>query len=267
MGRRHRGVRLVKMVLGVSAVAMLAAGCDWSVFGYDSGNTRDNTIESTISTINVSTIKTAWSGSIGAAAGASSAVTGNSEVYIGAQNGSVYAFDENGVADCTTSTPGVCTPLWSSAPEGTPVSSPAAVNGVVYVGAGGTLYAYDASGITNCSGTPVVCQPLWSSSSTGNSDMSTPSIVNGVVYVHDSLSLYAFDSEWYHELLGHTQGVSAALERIRRRQQLRPSPGREQQRRLHGRRRQALRLRRERRHELLRHSQDVHPVVVGSDGE
>jgi outer membrane protein assembly factor BamB len=191
---RRGGLRSILVVLGVGSLVLLASGCDWGTFGFDAGNSRNNTFESTISSTNVATMTTAWTGSIGGAAGASSAVSGNGEVFIGAQNGSVYAFDQSGATNCLPGSPGSCTPLWSSAPEGTPVSSPADVNGVLYIGVDAKLYAFDATGNTNCSGTPKVCQPLWSTASTGNSDMSTPTVNNGIVYVHDSHSLYAFDA-------------------------------------------------------------------------
>ncbi len=178
----------------LAAVALVAAGCDWTIFGgFDVGNSR-STYEPFVSSTNVPTIRTAWSGAIGSSVGSSSPVTMNSRVFIGAQNGSVYAFDQYAATNCTAGTPGTCNPLWSSAPQGTPVSSPAVANNVVYIGAGGILYAYDANGSTNCSGSPVTCQPLWSTPSTGKSDMSTPNVFNGIVYVHDSTSLYAFDA-------------------------------------------------------------------------
>ena len=63
------------------------------------------------------------------------------------------------------------------------ISSPAVVNGIVYVGSqDGKLYAYDAAGSTGCSGSPKTCSPLWTVE-TGGSVYSSPAIANGVVYV------------------------------------------------------------------------------------
>ncbi len=187
----HRfSVRLAALAV----LALVGTSCDWTMFGLDTGNSRSNPSEPFVTSTNVSTIKTAWSGVVGSPVGASSPVTTNSRVFIGAQNGSIYAFDQNASTNCTPGAPGTCNPLWSSAPRGTPVSTPAVANNTVYVGAGGVLYAYDANGSTNCSGSPVTCQPLWSTPSTGNSDMSAATVDNATVYVHDSQSLYAFDA-------------------------------------------------------------------------
>jgi hypothetical protein len=72
-------------------------------------------------------------------------------------------------------------------------SSPAVVNGVVFVGSGdGKLYACAAAGNTNCSGTPKTCTPLWTAP-TGGAVQSSPSVANGVVYVGSGDGkLYAF---------------------------------------------------------------------------
>jgi hypothetical protein len=187
LGKLPRARFLVLVV----AVALVATSCDWSMFGYDPGNSRYNPSETTSSSQNVGTIREAWAGLIGSSPGSSSPVTGDGKVFIGGQNGVLDAFDENGVVNCGLG----CLPEWSSAPEGTPVSSPAVSGSTVFVGAGGQLFAYDANGSTNCSGTPTAtCQPLWSSPVTSNSDMSTPTVVGNVVYVHDSQNLYAFDA-------------------------------------------------------------------------
>jgi outer membrane protein assembly factor BamB len=84
---------------------------------------------------------------------------------------------------------------WTGTTGGGVVSSPAVVNGVVYVGAGDSkLYAFDAAGNTNCSGSPKSCQPLWTAT-TGGGVGSSPAVVNGVVYVgSDDHKLYAFDA-------------------------------------------------------------------------
>ncbi|MBV8951699.1 MAG: PQQ-binding-like beta-propeller repeat protein, partial [Actinobacteria bacterium] len=66
------------------------------------------------------------------------------------------------VTNVTTSNVGTFT-LKGTATTGADVqSSPALVNGVVYVGSGdGKLYAFSQSGGTNCSGTPGRAPPLW----------------------------------------------------------------------------------------------------------
>jgi len=76
--------------------------------------------------------------------------------------------------------------LWSAATNGPIDSSPAVVNGVVYVGSGdGNLYAFDAR-----SGTK-----KWSAA-TGGAISSSPAVANGVVYVGSTdTHLWAFDAK------------------------------------------------------------------------
>ena len=85
---------------------------------------------------------------------------------------------------------------WPGRPSlvGSAISSPAVVNGVVYVGsADGKLAAFDADASTGCSGTPKLCTPLWTATTGGS--VSSPAVVNGVVYVgSDDHKLYAFDA-------------------------------------------------------------------------
>jgi hypothetical protein len=110
--------------------------------------------------------------------------------------GELYAFDANGVTNCSGS-PKVCQPLWT-APAGVSYASPTVANGVVYLSstANSDLEAFDANGVTNCSGTPKVCNPLWSATAGG----STPAVANGIVYVSSSPTsttlgrLYAFSA-------------------------------------------------------------------------
>lgn len=73
------------------------------------------------------------------------------------------------------------------------ISSPAIVNGVLYVG-GDVLSAYDVSSTAHCTGTPLTCMPIWTAS-TGAYIGASPSIANGVVYVGSyNTNFYAFDA-------------------------------------------------------------------------
>lgn len=79
---------------------------------------------------------------------------------------------------------------WSSvATAGEIFSSPAVVNGVVYIGSyDNKLHAYAAAG---CAIPP--CAPLWSSTATAGDIYSSPAVEDGVVYVgSDDDKLYAF---------------------------------------------------------------------------
>ncbi len=78
---------------------------------------------------------------------------------------------------------------WTGATGGPVNSSPAVVNGVVYVGsADGKLYAFAEA----CAGNGATCTPLWTGT-TGAAIDASPVVANGVVYV-GSLdgTLYAF---------------------------------------------------------------------------
>jgi outer membrane protein assembly factor BamB len=84
---------------------------------------------------------------------------------------------------------------WTASTGNAVISSPAVVNGVVYVGSNDDhLYAFDATGTTGCSGSPKTCAPLWSGAA-GRAVSSSPAVANGVVYVgSDDGKLYVFDA-------------------------------------------------------------------------
>ena len=123
----------------------------------------------------------------------SSPAVANGVVYVGSNDGTLYAFDASGTKNCSGSQK-ICSPLWTAS-AGIGSSSPEVANGVVYVGsAGGTLQAFDAAGVTNCAGAPTVCTPLWIAT-TGSPLTSSPAIAGGVVYVSSyGGKLYAYDA-------------------------------------------------------------------------
>ena len=93
---------------------------------------------------------------------------------VGSLDHNLYAYDAAGVTKCS-GTPKICSPLWTASTGNQVWSSPAVVNGVVYIGSGdGNLYAFDAAGITNCSGTPKKCAPLWTARTGGGSSRHRP---------------------------------------------------------------------------------------------
>ena len=71
-------------------------------------------------------------------------------------------------------------------------SSPAIVNGVVYIGSfDGKLYAFNANGCAPSTS----CQPLWSGA-TGNDITSSPAVAKGIVYIGSAdHKLYAFSAK------------------------------------------------------------------------
>jgi outer membrane protein assembly factor BamB len=184
------------MLVLLSALAVLAGGCDWPMFRQGpehSGSSADTSISTaTVS----SSMVLAWTATTGGVVESSPAVA-NGVVYVGSNDRKLYAFDATGSAGCA-GTPKKCAPLWTSVGTGASIfSSPVVVNGVVYVGSeDGTLYAFDAKGTTNCAGVPRTCIPLWTAATKGLIE-SSPTVVDGVVYVgsgHSDKRLYAFDA-------------------------------------------------------------------------
>jgi len=151
------------------------------MFGFDPAHTHWNPYEKVLNTTNISHLKLNWSYATSGAIESSPAVA-NGIVYVGSNDGKLYAFD----ASCHSA----CQPLWSY-PTGDRISSsPAIANRLVYIGSeDGNFYAFDASCRSSC-------QPLWSYP-TGSSMNSSPAVANGVIYV-SSDKLYAFDASCRH---------------------------------------------------------------------
>jgi outer membrane protein assembly factor BamB len=134
-----------------------------------------------------------WTAYIGSTSVSSPAIAGN-VVYVGSDDGSLYAFDARaGRAHCSTDPPINCSPLWTAPTGGHIRSSPSVANGVVYIGSDdGTLRAFDATGSVGCGDIPKQCTALWTAT-TGNAVESSAAIANGWVYVGSGDSfLYAF---------------------------------------------------------------------------
>lgn len=98
------------------------------------------------------------------------------------------------VASLKTSNVGSLTLQGTGLTQGGVESSPAVVNGVVYVGSGdGKLYAFDERGQESCTGSPRTCAPLWTAAA--NTFISSPAVANGVVYIGSfDKKLYAYDA-------------------------------------------------------------------------
>ena len=113
--------------------------------------------------------------------------------YFGSYDGNVYALDA-----------GTGVTLWSYATGNPAQSSPAVVNGAVYIDSGnsgnGNLYALNA----------ITGTKLWSYA-TGDAAQSSPTVVNGVVYISSSFgdNLYALDASTGAELWSYDTGPTS----------------------------------------------------------
>jgi outer membrane protein assembly factor BamB len=163
--------------------ALVLSSCDWPQFRGGPEHTGYASTETKIGVGNVGTLVEKWTATTGGIVHSSPAVV-NGVVYVGSEDGKLYAFNATGGAL-----------LWTATTGGPVDSSPAVVNNVVYVGSNdGKLYAFDATGTAGCAGTPKTCAPLWTAQ-TGGPVGSSPTVANGVVYVaSEDHSLYAFDA-------------------------------------------------------------------------
>src|SRR5207237_398 len=143
---------------------------DWPKFHFDLANSGLDPYEKLIGPGNVSQLGRAWTGPPVAPNVVSSPAVVGGVVYVGGEDGVLYAFSASGTTNCSGA-PKTCTPLWTAATGSSFELSPAVANGVVYAGSNtatnGKLYAFSASGTTNCSGTPKTCTPLWTGATMG----------------------------------------------------------------------------------------------------
>jgi hypothetical protein len=132
------------------------------MFGFDAKHTRFNATEKILSPANVSQLKVSWIsppiGNIG-----SSPTVSASAVYVGSDDGRLYAFD------AVTGKP-----RWVSVSIGAYNSdSPLIANGVIYVSSGNdSVYALDAT----------TGSTLWMSPPTSGQIFTQPAVANGMVY-------------------------------------------------------------------------------------
>lgn len=114
-------------------------------------------------------------------------------VYVGSEDGRLYAFSTR----CSTD-PQPCPPLWTAPLSGGFLGgSPAVDDGVVYVGSkDGTLYAFP----TSCARTGGICRPLWTRSTPGYTTMYssviTPLVVlDRTIYMASGGDVFAFSED------------------------------------------------------------------------
>jgi outer membrane protein assembly factor BamB len=175
--RRGRAARAL-IALSVSALAMVpsTARADWSQF-HNTLSRRGATTRSSLTRTDAKNgLHEVWGAPTGVSyegINSSPAVVAG-VVYVGSDDGSVWAFD---------ATDGNA--LWSFATEGAVRSSPAVVDGVVYAGSNdGSVYAIDATTGTE----------IWSFA-TGGDVTASPLVVDGLVFIGSREgTFYALDA-------------------------------------------------------------------------
>jgi hypothetical protein len=172
------GRRSLCECFAVLAIGLLAGGCDWTQFGFNSSHTGDNVFDTTITPANVSNLTSQFVASDGTSTYITPKALVNGILYATAGSG-IEAYSANGTTGCSGS-PTTCAPMWSYSTNvnenGVLAGSIDVVSGVVYVyTTSNQIEAFNASGQTDCSGSPKVCQPLWSAAG----PFSTPPTISG----------------------------------------------------------------------------------------
>lgn len=135
----------------------------------------------TLTAVKASTGVTIWSSPVAGHVNGSPDVH-HGVIYVTADDGNLYAFSVKTGAVLWKAATG-------SSSSNTPLPSPVAVNGVVYVGSTGTrtFYAFDAAGCGN-----PTCQPIWTGTLLDGTS-ATPAVSGGNVFItDDDENLYAF---------------------------------------------------------------------------
>ena len=138
--------RVARHLVAVSALVLVLSGCNWAMFRSDSARSGFAPFESTITADNVASVASSWTAATaGAVASSPSVVDG--VVYVGSNDGKLYAFDAKGVTNCTAT---MCAPLWTATVWGYPkavdalVRAGARVDNLVLAAASGDVTRVDA---------------------------------------------------------------------------------------------------------------------------
>ncbi len=164
---------LASLAMALSATAELAAQTDWPMFGQNAANTASSSAETTISTKNVSKLRLKWKFQTGGDVSARAAVV-NNVAYFPDWGGNLWAVNAlNGklIWGNQFSNYGLTNPTYAR-------STPAVVNGVLYIGVqqGAWMLAINAA----------TGQLIWKTQLESVDPLAiittSPTIVNGVVY-------------------------------------------------------------------------------------
>lgn len=182
------------LLVALVGFGVVASGCDWTMFGYNLGNTRSSS-DTGISTSNVSSLGDSWSSNNVTLSGNGDSITPISE-----SNGIVYA-EANGYLNAFSATscpaaPANCAPLWVSRAvyaSSDMHTAPVISNNEIYVSNGAQILAYS----TDYSGCPVVsgtidCAPLRIYDDPGGS-ADPPLVDNDHLYAPSSGKVFSAD--------------------------------------------------------------------------
>ncbi len=175
---------------GRSAQALFLVQTNWNMFGDNARHSHFNPYENSIAPGNAVKLSNGWLFHTGSVIGSSPAVV-NGVVYVGSNDGNVYAIERTTGAK-----------VWSySIGVGIVETSPAVVNGVVYVGQSidamsANLYALNAK----------TGAKLWSYTTRGGIG-SSPTVVDGIVYFGSGDgNVYALNAKTGAKLWSYTTG-------------------------------------------------------------
>ena len=186
-------VALCLLVLSVIPADAAVGTANWTQFRFNRRHTGRNPNETVLNANNVIFLGPSWQAQLGKLVDFSSPAVVDGVVYIGSDDGRLWAYPATGCGQslCTT-------PLWTSVSLAQIIDSPTVAHGVVYVGSqtsadsnDGKLNAFDASGCAS-----QVCTPLWQGDAGPESILqSSPAVGDGSVFVgaFDG-KLYAFDA-------------------------------------------------------------------------
>ena len=158
---------------GASSTTTFFVHADWSGLRRDAASSGSAPFEALIDSVSARRLAEQWTGVLGAST-KSSVVVADSMVFIGANNGNLYAFD----AACGVGG-AVCAPKWVGPTGGISTSTPLVLNHVVYVGStDGRLYAFDEA----CGAGGSTCAPRFTAA-TGGPIIGSPTGDGGLVFV------------------------------------------------------------------------------------
>jgi outer membrane protein assembly factor BamB len=181
------GQMRVRAVMLVALVVLLAA-CDWTMSGYDAGNTGFNPSEPELGVGDVGALTQSWASMPKNVTNPARPAVAGGVVYLGRSDGVLSALREGGCG-------GLCQPLWTASTGSGIVTSPVVADGIVYVASFDAIRAFAVrADFPNCGGSPVLqCAPVWTASVAGRSP-SSPVVVHGILYAVFSGQLEAFDA-------------------------------------------------------------------------